>query len=222
MLIQNVGQLESTMFTAFTRATSLRRWIARPDCPPFLQECQAVFIKTFGGLKINANPLEDDIPQSAFTPTPRELRSLIPDKSIALRARHHYDDVIFSKASAHVGNSLILFYPKGKLTENPIPGSIKYIVVKKSKQVVYAVCQQLPAPEGIEDPYRFYPHFPAKVYSSRLSAELVLVEPSWVVSHHARWKMDEDRVVVLTLSRVSIVIFNVQFSSTDLWTCYMV
>ncbi|KJA13544.1 hypothetical protein HYPSUDRAFT_103081, partial [Hypholoma sublateritium FD-334 SS-4] len=41
------GQLESTMFAAFTRATSLRRWIARPDCPEFLRECQAVFNKTF-------------------------------------------------------------------------------------------------------------------------------------------------------------------------------
>ncbi len=193
------------MFAAFTRATSLRRWIARPECPPFLQECQAVFRQTFGGAKLNSNALDDDIPKSAFISTLHELRGIISDKSIALRARHHYDDVIFSKASAHVGNSLILFYPEGKSVEHPIPGCIKHIVVKKSKQVVYAVCEQLPAPEGSKDPFRFYPHFPAKVYSSKLSTELVLVEPSWVISHFARWKIDEDRVVVLTLSRVSII-----------------
>lgn len=196
------------MFTAFTRATSLRRWIGRPDCPPFLRECQAVFKKTFGGATLNSIYQEDDVPESAFAPTPRELRGLIPDKSIALRARHHYDDVIFSKVSTHVGNSLILFYPDGKSTGNPIPGSIKHIIVKKNKEVCYAVYRQVPAPADVKDPFRFYPHFPAKVYSSTLSAELSLVKPSWVVSHFARWRMDKDRVVVLTLSRVSTVIIN--------------
>lgn len=190
------------MFAAFTRATSLRRWIAKPDCPLFLQECQALFNKTFGGAKLNTQ--EDDIPQSAFTPTPRELRGLIPDKLIALRARYHYDDVIFSKASTHVGNSLILFYPEGNSTGNPVPGSIKHVIVKTNKEVLYAVRRQLSAPVGIKDPFRFYPHFPAQVYSSSLSSELFLVKPSWVVSHYARWRMDKDRVVVLTLSRVSL------------------
>ncbi len=198
-----LGQLESTMFSAFTRATSLRKWIARPDCPQFLRECQAVFNKTFGGGRLNPNLSDDDLPQSAFAPTPRELQHLISDNSVALRARHHYDDVIFSRASTHVGNSLILFYPTGDSAGDPIPGTIEFIIVKHSKEVVYAVRTQMPASANTPDPFRFYPHFPAKVYSPNLSPQLTLVQPSSVLSHYARWKMDENRVVVLTLARVS-------------------
>ncbi|KJA13345.1 hypothetical protein HYPSUDRAFT_151691, partial [Hypholoma sublateritium FD-334 SS-4] len=118
------GQLESTMFTAFTRATSLRRWIARPDCPPFLRECQLLFTKTFGGGRANTDSHDDEIPQSAFSPTPPELKAIISEPSI---------------------------------------------------------------------------------YSPGLSSDLSLVQPTWVLSHYARWKLDEDRAVVLTLSRVSNV-----------------
>lgn len=206
--MRGLGQLESTMFAAFTRATSLRRWIARPDCPEFLRECQAVFNKTFGGGNPDPNLSDDNLPQSAFVPTPRELQHLISDTSVALRARHHYDDVIFSRASTHVGNSLILFYPIGdsaNSASDPIPGSIEYIIIKHDKKVVYAVRTQLPASADIQDPFRFYPHFPAKVYSPHLSSELTLVQPSSVMSHYARWKMDENRVVVLTLARVSVI-----------------
>ncbi|KJA14083.1 hypothetical protein HYPSUDRAFT_150821, partial [Hypholoma sublateritium FD-334 SS-4] len=116
------GQLESTMFTAFTRATSLRRWIARPDCPPFLRECQTLFAKTFGGAVTDLDSLDDEIAQSAFSSTPLELKTIISEPS---------------------------------------------------------------------------------VYSPSLSSDLSLVQPTWVLSHYARWKLDEDRVVVLTLSRVS-------------------
>ncbi len=191
------------MFAAFTRATSLRRWIARPDCPEFLRECQAVFNKTFGRGQSNPNISDDNLPQSAFVPTPGELQHLISETSVALRARHHYDDVIFSRASTHVGNSLILFYPAEGSTGDPIPGSIEYIIVKRNREVIYAVRTQLPASADTADPFRFYPHFPAKVYSPRLSSELTLVQPSAVMSHYARWKMDNDRAVVLTLGRVS-------------------
>lgn len=193
------------MFTAFTRATSLRRWIARPDCPPFLRECQLLFTKTFGGGRANTDSHDDEIPQSAFSPTPPALRGIIAEPSVALRARHQHDNVGFSRATTHVGNSLILYYPSGNFETDPIPGSIQYIIVKKNMEVVYAVHTQIPAPADTVDPFRFYPHFPAKIYSPSLSSDLSLVQPTWVLSHYARWKLDEDRVVVLTLSRVSNV-----------------
>ncbi len=190
------------MFAAFTRAASLRRWIARPDCPGFLRECQAVFNKTFGGT-LSPNISHENLPPSAFAPPPHELQQLISDTSVALRARHHYDDVIFSRASTHIGNSLILFYQTGQPAGDPIPGSIEYVIVRPNNEVVYAVRTQLPASTDVQDPFCFYPHFPAKVYSPHLSSQLTLVQPSSVMSHYARWKMDEDRVVILTLSRVS-------------------
>ncbi len=216
-MIYDLGQLESTMFAAFTRAASLRRWIARPDCPEFLRECQAVFNKTFGGGRSNPNLSDDNLPQSAFAPTPHELQHLISDSSVALRARHHYDDVIFSRASTHIGNSLILFYPTEDSTGDPIPGSIEYIIIKHSKEVVYAVRTQMPASTNTPDPFRFYPHFPAKMYSPNLSPQLTIVQPSSVMSHYARWKMDENRVVVLTLARVSgIAVLSARYNLTKI------
>ncbi|KJA13070.1 hypothetical protein HYPSUDRAFT_151982, partial [Hypholoma sublateritium FD-334 SS-4] len=113
------------------------------------------------------------------------------------------DNVGFSRASTHMGNSLIMHYPAGNFETDPIPGSIEYIIVKKNMEVLYAVHMQTPAPAGTVDPFRSYPHFPAKVYSQSLSSDLSLVQLTWVLSHYARWKLDEDRVVVLTLSRVS-------------------
>ncbi len=83
----------------------------------------------------------------------------------------------FRRLARTLGIVLILFYPDGKSTGNPIPGSIKHIVFKKNKEVLYAVHRQLPAPKDTKDPFRFYPHFPAKLYSSNLSADLVLVKP---------------------------------------------
>lgn len=163
-----------------------------------------MFNKTFGGGRHKPESHHDDLPESAFASTPADLRHLISDPLVALRARYHYDDVGFSKASTHVGNSLIMYYTDGKFKAPPVPGSIEYIIVKRDKKVVYAVRTQLPASSNMDDPFRFYPHFPAKVYSPNLSPTMTIVEPEWVLSHYARWQMDEDRVVVLTLSRVSL------------------
>ncbi|KAF8953884.1 hypothetical protein BDZ97DRAFT_1678653 [Flammula alnicola] len=170
------------MLNSFTRAGKLKRWLARPDCPPFLKACKAAFDKAFGQEREQDTWQNDDV---------------------ALRARHRFDNVFFSHASTHVGNSLILYYPDGDYGATPLPGSIEYIVVTKNKGVVYAVRRQLPAPSGSLDPFRFYPHFLAKTYSTTLSTDLQIIYPEWVISHYARWKLDKDRAVVLTLSRVS-------------------
>ena len=65
--------------------------------------------------------------------------------------------------------------------------------------------RQLPAPADELDPFRHYPGFPAKLYCSRLSHELEIVQAEWVVSHYARWTMPSGCVVVLLLSRVSYI-----------------
>lgn len=200
--LQIIGELESTMLSSFVRAANLKHWLARPDCPPFIEECKRVFDQAFG------NTAEDDknlISQSAFRPVPAFLRGIIKSQKVALRARHHYDHVTFSRMSTHLGNSLIMFYPSGDHSNKPVPGSINYIVAQDGGEVVYVIRRQQPS-SGVIDPFSPYPHFHAKIYSTALSEILEVVKPEWVLSHYARWDLDEKHAVVLSLSRVCSIL----------------
>jgi hypothetical protein len=198
------------MLSSFSRAAKLKHWLSRPDQPQILKECKKVFDKAFGVLM---NPdLDNEVAQSAFGPVPDVLRSIVADRKIALRAYHKFDDVTFSRNSTHVGNSLVLFYPGGNHTTSPVPGTIEYIIVRQDSSVRYAICQQLPAPTGTIDPFLPYHHFRATVYSTSLSSTLELISPEWVMSHFARWNMDANRAVVLTLSRVSLCFEHLRLS----------
>jgi len=66
--------------------------------------------------------------------------------------------------------------------------------------MVFAVQRQLEAPQGVLDPFKPYPNFAAKLYSSRLSEELEVVHVDWVLCHFAHWQISSEHVVVLSLS----------------------
>jgi hypothetical protein len=197
------GQLEATMLSTFTRSAKLKQWIARPDSPPFLKECKRYLDKAFSTTSEDSNHVAD----SAFRAIPAELRGVIPAGSrVATRARHLHDGVVFSRSKTHVGNSLIMYYPNGNRRDSPIPAEIENIVVGMDQKYTYVVRRQLPAPPGTVDPFAPYLHFPAKVFSSKVSSTLEVVSPHWVMTHYARWNLDRDRVVVLDLSRVRMLL----------------
>ncbi|KAI6008930.1 hypothetical protein F5J12DRAFT_703798, partial [Pisolithus orientalis] len=100
----------------------------------------------------------------------------------------------------HVGNSLIFFYPGGH-TCTAVPGSIKYNVMHEG-EVHFAVQHQLPASEDVPDMFSHYPHFPASLYSAKLSDILEFVWPSWVVCHFAWWQYSQRDTVILRLHQV--------------------
>src|ERR1700761_4435228 len=138
------------MTSSFSKAAKLKHWLSRPDCPKFLQECKLVFDKAFR--KQDDLELEKPIAVSAFVAVPSDLKSLLSDHKIALRARHRFDKTIFSCHRTHVGSSLIMFHRKGDRTTSLVPGSIEYIIARPTLPVLYAVRQQMPAP-GTVDPY---------------------------------------------------------------------
>jgi hypothetical protein len=193
------------MLSAFCKAAKLKNWLSRPDCPQFLKECKVVFDKALNkpSLTISDDP---NIPGSAYASPPASLWSILSDHRIALRAHHKFNNVVFSQSSTHQGNSLILFYPNGDRSLSPVPASIEHIICRQSKEVIYAVRRQEPAALETCDPFQFYPHFPATVYSPTLSPCVEVVHPEWVFSHYARWKLDPNRVVILTLSQASPII----------------
>jgi hypothetical protein len=189
------------LLKSYIRASKLRQWIGRRDCPDFIKECKTVFDKAFATEK--GSDGVDALPASAFGPVPPELRRLVKDREIALRARHQVDGIVFARSSTHLGNSLILFYPGGDTCTVPIPGSIKYIVSPASgKAPFYVVQRQLAASLNTVDPFSRYPYFKAKMYSSKMGIDLEVVHVDWVVSHYARWEVTQEHAVVLNLSRV--------------------
>ncbi|KAG2741909.1 hypothetical protein P692DRAFT_201725997 [Suillus brevipes Sb2] len=181
------------MLHAFIRNAKLRSWLSRADCPPAIQECKVLFDRMYA-------------PKSATSIDEEHAEDPLDDSAV-LRARLKFNGVIYSRASTHVGNSQVLFYPRGDQLSSPVPGSIQHIYATPAGELVFAVHRQLPLDcHDTIDPFAVYPDFPAKLYSSSFSSHLENVKVSWVVSHFARWEISSDRVVILSLCRVSTAI----------------
>lgn len=131
---------------------------------------------------------------------PDDLQRLIGRRKATLQARVHYDGVTYSRATTHLGNSLIRFRPEDSFAV--VPACIKYIYHEEGT-IILAVQRQLPLADNSQDPFRWYPLYPAKLYSSRVAEELERVELENVMGHYARWEMEPGIAVVLALDRVS-------------------
>lgn len=188
------------MTMSFLKGSRLRQWINRPDCPAILKECKLLFDKAFGN---DVSKADSDKPaDSAYITTPAILRPLVKSPKVALRAQFNLNETAYCRSTTHVGNSLVMFYPKGDKSQEPIPGSIEHIIFEPNRKVTLTVRRQLPTLPGFVDPYVEWPHFPARVYSTSLSSQLEGVDPEWITSHYARWAFDKNHAVILNLSRV--------------------
>jgi hypothetical protein len=108
--------------------------------------------------------------------------------------------VVYSKASTHLGNSRIYFYPRGDRSVTPVPASIKYIYSSLTGELLFAVQRHIPLDDHTVDPFSMYPDFPAKLYLTDLETRLENAKVSWVVSHFARWRVSDSHTVILSLS----------------------
>ncbi|KAJ7176585.1 hypothetical protein C8R46DRAFT_890011 [Mycena filopes] len=175
------GELEGILTTSFLRAATLRRWLRRPDCPQVIKQFKAIFDR-------------------AFTPRSEAVGTSPPLVKDGDRAQYMFDGISFSRASAHLGNSLVLYYPSTSAS-TPIPGSIERIV-SAGEHTSFIIRRQAVLPPGKFDPFsRYYPHFPAKTYSSEMQNITDTVTPSMILSHYARLEFSQDRAVVVNLSR---------------------
>ncbi|KAF8231457.1 hypothetical protein L208DRAFT_1040431, partial [Tricholoma matsutake] len=197
------GELKAMMLSVYSKAAQLKQWLSCPDCLLFLHECKNVLNKLFTRtLDDDANNTDElNLPASAFQPVSSKLRQFIRDKTVAICARHCYYNVIFAHSLTHIRNSLVLFHPDGNIASPPFPASIQYIMANADGSVKYAVQHQQPLDHS-SNPFRFYLHFPASIYSTSLSSTLEVIEPQWVISHYARQRLNESHCIVLALSRV--------------------
>ncbi|KAJ7834870.1 hypothetical protein B0H14DRAFT_3461716 [Mycena olivaceomarginata] len=121
------------------RAANLRRWLGRKDCPEVIRQFKRIF-------------------DLVFTPrTVCEQNDTVPGNN-RKKAHFFYNGVNFSRASTHLGNSLVIYYPPG--TSSPVAGSIEKIEVINTK-VTFIIRRQKPLAANQFDPFMAFPHFPA-------------------------------------------------------------
>ncbi|KAF7339057.1 hypothetical protein MVEN_01981900 [Mycena venus] len=174
------GELEGTIVRSFWRGANLRRHLSRPDCPEVVKQFKVLFDLTF---------------------SPRLDRSAesVPNEHGKDRVHYTHQGINYSRASTHLGNSLVMYYPS-KDSKSKVAGSIQRIETHEN-QTYFHIQRQAPLPPGKFDPFLPFPHFPAKTYSSSLEDIIDRVPPESVLSHCARFEFSDNRAVILDLSR---------------------
>jgi hypothetical protein len=187
------------------KAAKLKYWLNRPSCPPVFREVKSLFDRLVSPL-VDADPISvsKDRPLTQQV-IPDDLHQLIQVRRAILHARTFHEGSIYTRDSTHVGNSLILYYHGGIRNVPPTPGIIKYIF-EMERVVGFAVRRYLPLHSHL-DPFRHYPYFPARLYSTVLVDHLETVKPEWVVSHFARWNFSPQHIVAVSLCRVCPSLF---------------
>ncbi|PPQ86354.1 hypothetical protein CVT25_002166 [Psilocybe cyanescens] len=196
----SAGTLKADEWRTMATVTKLKQWLQHTDCPAFLQECKVVSDKAFGKSDDQSSPAD-----SAFVVVPSNLHHLVKGPRVALHAYHIMNKLTYSRSSMHLGNSLVMFYPKGNRSKRPVPGSIEHIIIYPTNKVLYTIQLQVEAQIGTTDPYAEYPHFPAQLYRNQLSDNLEVIQPDWVMLHYVRWNFSKDHCVVLNLSHTSFM-----------------
>ncbi|KAF7344226.1 hypothetical protein MVEN_01713500 [Mycena venus] len=177
------GEHEATVLRTWMRSANLRRWLNRKDCPELLRQ----FDRLYSIFVTNRTDSRKD---------PEYPASKSSDRSE--RAHYDYEEMHFSRASTHLGNSLVSFLdPQGVA----VFGSIEKIEVTQAEKVQFVIRPQAPLPPNVNDPFKPFPHFPARTYSSKMSDTTVIVDPGQVIGHYARYNFSNNCAVVLDLLR---------------------
>ncbi|KAF8578140.1 hypothetical protein K439DRAFT_1362887, partial [Ramaria rubella] len=94
------------------RGGNLCHWLGSSDCPSAIKECKLLFDKAYG--KQDDDSPDDHLLTGASQILPDILHLLMKQWKGALYVRFKHDNVVYSRASTHLGNSLILLYAAGK------------------------------------------------------------------------------------------------------------
>lgn len=150
----------------------MRRWLRCPDCPEVIKQFKAIF-------------------DWAFTPLSESVGTSPPLEKDGDRAQYMFNGVNFSRASTHLGNSLVLYYSSALLSA-PIPGSMERMV-STGEATTFIICRQATLPPGKFSPFsRYYPYFPSQTYSSEMQNITDTVKPSMILSHYAQFEFSQD------------------------------
>jgi hypothetical protein len=171
---------------SFTIGGNLRRWLRKPGCPPVLQELKRLFNKAFPPL---TTPFEED------------------DSSMTSRQNVAYYTVtspfgkfVYSPSSTHEGNSVILYCDPHN-SARLVAGEINKIDLIKGRPR-FTIQRHAPLATTVYDPFLKYPDFHARCYSPSFLSTSDVVGLDMILSHGARFRLDDNRSVILNLSRL--------------------
>jgi hypothetical protein len=198
------GEFEATLVDSFVKASRLKAWVLRLDCPPAIKECATLYNKFFPSTDEQRIENQEDAPETHQTKPqhlPQELRDLLTSADVQRCIRLKQHGSLYTTSTVHLGNSLVYYYRNGNKQDSPTPGQIQHIFARE-RQHYFAVLCHKPAPDGRLDPFRFYNHIPIKIYSSDFAERLEIIQADWVFGHCARWSMGANLVAIVSLSRV--------------------
>ncbi|KAF7369365.1 hypothetical protein MVEN_00265100 [Mycena venus] len=175
------GEHEKTVVTTWMHSVNLRRWINRKDCPKLLHQFHRLYSMFITNKKGSRKDPELNIGSNS-----KEC------------AYYEYEGMQFSRASTHLGNSLVSFLDPNGVA---VFGSIEKIEMINPDKVQFVIRPQEPLPHNTNDPFKPFPHFPARTYSSKMSDITVIVNPAQVIGHYARFDFSGNRAVLVDLSR---------------------
>jgi hypothetical protein len=197
-LISDVGELESTLLHGFIKGSKIRQWLSQENCPPAIRECKTLIDRSYG------RPLPDDHSQFQKVSTPAELKKLLRVFHIELTSSLTHRYVHISCHTKHLGNSYVMVHINGRQQDSrSVPVRISYILWTHDGAVKLAVHKLMAVKQSTPNPFRYFPHFNAEVYSPQFASDLVLVNLDWVDTHFALYEMSPDCAAVLNLSQVS-------------------
>ena len=122
-------------------------------------------------------------------------------KSAKIVSLHRVNGLTFSTYARHKGNSLILIRQSSLQS---IPARIENIIQISKNEILYVIQYFLQSGSG--DVFAKYPDLKITTWSKNCG-QLVVVPPRDVDSHFACLAIDSDHIAVVSLSRVSLLIF---------------
>ena len=172
--------MEATISNSWTRGANLRRWLRRPDCPKVIRQFKALFEKGFPSYN---HPQMHESSNRSGEP-----------------AHHVHAGVRYSKASTHLGNSIVIYYASADTT-SPIVGSIQKIFSHPNGGASCKIRRYVQVPVGTYNPFQRYPFFPAMLYTSTLDSVEDTVAFTDILGHASRFDISNNRSIFVNMSR---------------------
>ncbi|KAJ4489571.1 hypothetical protein C8J55DRAFT_421994 [Lentinula edodes] len=221
-----IGQLEYTLLKVFYKGALFRRWLMRPDCPDILKLCKYLLDKAYGYNTVESDEDDSDVldgtevaemmeGKSNNNPPPGHkviLGSVKLPLKLAKRVGNLqprcYSQIpaakgFYSIPSRVVGNSYVCYHQTKDVQKPWVAGQIQYIFEDEG-EIKLAIRPSKPF-TGHRDPFAQFVDqgFDCRAVSSQFLDCYDIVTVDFIVGHTARWEIEADLVVVLSLGRVS-------------------
>ncbi|KAJ3873066.1 hypothetical protein F5051DRAFT_338267, partial [Lentinula edodes] len=219
-----IGQLEYTLLKVFYKGALFRRWLMRPDCPDILKFCKYLLDKAYGYNNVELDQDEsDDLDGSEVVemmegknnpPPGHKVISGLVKLPLKLAKRvgnlqpRCYSQVpaakgFYSIPSRVVGNSYVCYHQTKDFQKPWVAGQIQYIFEDEG-EIKLAIRPSKPL-TGPCDPFAQFVDqgFDCRAVSSQFLDCYDIVTMDLIIGHTARWEIEADYVVVLSLGRVS-------------------